>query len=479
MPVNWNAMEHESGGPAAAHLKKYSLQTVSDADDNEETPGMRNRINVWMRRIYARRWLLAVVFATLIVLEITFALPFSAIAAGIGVVTAAAAVAPREGVVRITHLPPAPVNGLFPPAQVIAALLRGFPDPAIVLTMSGNVLLLNEKAEEIFPDIKAGRHISGVIRHPQMLDAVNRAKSGEQAQTVVYAERVPVERHMAATISWIGMQDRNAHNDPAVLISLRDLTEQERLDQMRADFVAYASHELKTPLASVIGFIETLQGRAKDDPEARERFLDIMLRQAERMSRLIENLLSLSRVEMRAHLKPDTVLDLGEVIHHAVQTLEPLASASGISLQLLDFEGDAFVLGDRDEMTQVFQNLIHNALKYGHRDGAVRVRLARLSGDNRSPARISVTVEDDGLGIAAQHLPRLTERFYRVSQGAAAERNGTGLGLAIASQVIARHRGEMKISSKIGDGSAFTVILAEHRAQEINNTGMTYASNLL
>ncbi|GEM_PF-108582 len=478
MPVNWNAMEHESGGPASAHLKKHSLHMISDADASDEAQGSLNRLTVWLRRIYARRWVLAVVFATLIVMEITFALPFSAIVTGIAVVTAAAAIVPREGVVRITHLPPEPINGLFPPAQIIAALLRGFPDPAIVLTVSGNVLLLNEKAEEIFLDIKPGRHVSGVIRNPQMLDAVNRAKAGEQAQTVVYTERVPVERHMAATISWVGIEDREAQNDPAVLISLRDLTEQERLDQMRADFVAYASHELKTPLASVIGFIETLQGRAKDDPEARERFLDIMLRQAERMSRLIENLLSLSRVEMRAHLKPDTALDLGEVIHHAVQTLEPLASASGISLQVLDFQGDVFVLGDRDEMTQVFQNLIHNALKYGRHGGAVRVRLARLSGDNRSSARIAITVEDDGVGIAAQHLPRLTERFYRVSQGAAAERNGTGLGLAIASQVIARHRGEMKISSKIGDGSAFTVILAEHRAQDSGNTRKIYVSNL-
>ncbi len=456
--------------------ERYNLRMTSDTDNNGVEPSERTWLAVSLRRIHARRWILAAALVTFVVLEITFALPLSAVIGGISVMTAAAAFAPREGIVRIMREEMQPANNLFSASQIIAPLLQGLPDPAIMLTASGNVLLLNKKAEEVFEELKPGRHVSGVIRNPQMLDAINRAKAGELAQTVVYSERVPVERHMAATISWIGLPDRVNHNGPAVLISLRDLTEQERLDQMRADFVAYASHELKTPLASVIGFIETLQGRAKDDPEARERFLDIMLRQAERMSRLIENLLSLSRVEMRAHLKPDSPLDLGEVIHHAVQTLEPLAAASAISLEVQNFNTDLMVLGDRDELTQVFQNLIHNALKFGRPGGAVRVRIARLRGDHRTPARIAVTVEDDGVGIPAQHLPRLTERFYRVSQGEAAEKNGTGLGLAIASQVIARHRGELKISSKIGDGSAFTVILAEYQTQDYGAIGRALSS---
>jgi two-component system phosphate regulon sensor histidine kinase PhoR len=169
---------------------------------------------------------------------------------------------------------------------------------------------------------------------------------------------------------------------------------------------------------------------------------------------------------MRAHLKPDTPIDLVEVVQHAVQSLEPLAQQSGVGLELKEFGAEALILGDRDEMTQVFQNLIHNAIKYGREGGTVRLRLARMPGDKPGAPRLAVTVEDDGLGIPPQHLPRLTERFYRVSQDGPAEKNGTGLGLAIAHQVITRHRGELKISSKIGDGSAFTVILNEHRLRD-------------
>ncbi|MDX2264562.1 MAG: ATP-binding protein [Hyphomicrobiales bacterium] len=413
------------------------------------------------RRLYARRWMLLVACLTLFALEIAFALPFPAVLAALSAFAATAAFAPRDGIVA--SVPPGPAPASSPRAEaVVAGVLRGVPDPAVVLTSACNVLLFNDKAADVIEDLMPGRHLSGVIRHPKVLDAVTLAKEGAPPQTVAYVDRVPVERHFSATISWIGASRTLSASDPAILIVLRDLTEQERLDQMRADFVAYASHELKTPLASVIGFIETLQGRAKDDPEARARFLDIMLRQAKRMARLIENLLSLSRVEMRAHLKPETIIDLNEVVQHAVQSLEPLASANGIRLEAQELSGGATILGDWDEMAQVFQNLIHNALKYGRDGGFVRVRVARLN-DRRAPGRIAVTVEDDGLGIAPQHLPRLTERFYRVEQGAAADRTGTGLGLAIASQVIARHRGELKIASMLGEGSAFTVVLAEHK----------------
>ncbi len=459
--------------------ERYNLRMMSDADADGLEPTERSLVAVSLRRIHARRWILAAALLSFVFLDITFSLPFSAVVGAISVVTAVAALAPREGIVRIMREEAVREPPHVEATQVVAPFLEGLPDPALVLSASGNILLVNRKAIEVFEELKPGRHVSGVIRNPRMLDAINRVRSGEPSHTVIYSERVPVERHMAATIAWVGVSDRPTNDSPALLISLRDLTEQERLEQMRADFVAYASHELKTPLASVIGFIETLQGRAKDDPEARERFLGIMLRQAERMSRLIENLLSLSRVEMRAHLKPDRPLDLGEVIHHAVQTLEPLATASSISLEVQDFDSDLTVLGDRDELTQVFQNLIHNALKYGREGGAVRVRVARLRVDNRTPSRIAVTIEDDGVGIAAQHIPRLTERFYRVSEGAAADKNGTGLGLAIASEVINRHRGELKISSKIGDGSAFTVILAEHRAPDFETMPQRLSSRNL
>jgi two-component system phosphate regulon sensor histidine kinase PhoR len=225
---------------------------------------------------------------------------------------------------------------------------------------------------------------------------------------------------------------------------------------MRADFIANASHELRTPLASLKGYVETLQGSAKDDTAARERFLKTMAEQAERMSRLVDDLLSLSRVEMREYLPPTDKVELGAVLAEVAQSLEPLSQQASIELALLPGEAEASVWGDRDELTQVFQNLLQNAIKYGRSGGKVEVRLGRETGPT---LRYRVDVIDDGPGIAPQHLPRLTERFYRVSAAASRERGGTGLGLAIVKHILNRHRGELQIASTLGQGSTFSAIL--------------------
>lgn len=414
-------------------------------------------------RLVVRKWLIALAFALFFGFAAAYSIPWEAgISAGI-VFAVGAALIPRSGLsVLAEPLILSPQTGANNPdtAAIAQIFVEALPEPVLLLAADGTVLFYNKRAHDAFDGLKTGWHISGVIRNPQVLDAVANAGKAAKMRTVNYVERVPVEKHLAATVSWL--DGASGRGGSAILVLVRDLTEQERMDQMRADFIANASHELKTPLASLLGFIETLQGAAKHDGEARERFLAIMARQAERMARLIDNLMSLSRVEMRAHLRPQDQVRIADVVRAACDALEPMAAEANVRLNVSSTVNGACVQADRDELTQVFVNLVQNAIKYGRPGGAVSIALGRLPKTSPATAsRISVTVEDDGLGIAAQHLPRLTERFYRVPDGGAPERGGTGLGLAIVKHVINRHRGELQISSQEGVGSKFTVLLAE------------------
>ncbi len=246
-----------------------------------------------------------------------------------------------------------------------------------------------------------------------------------------------------------------------MLITFRDLTEQDRLAQMRADFIANASHELRTPLASLRAFVETLQGPARDDVNARTRFLTLMASQAERMTRLIDDLLSLSRVEMRVHLPPRGIVELNETAAYVCQSIEPVAEAAKVKLSLVRDAAAARIRGDREEIVQVLQNLIQNAIKYGREDGTIEVRVGRDAPRGAGDARVWVSVTDNGPGIAPEHLPRLTERFYRVNVASSREKGGTGLGLAIVKHILNRHRGELRIASRLGAGSTFTASFEE------------------
>jgi two-component system phosphate regulon sensor histidine kinase PhoR len=238
-----------------------------------------------------------------------------------------------------------------------------------------------------------------------------------------------------------------------------DETELVRLDRMRADFIANASHELRTPLASLTGFIETLLGPARDDAVNRERFLRIMLEQAGRMARLIDDLLSLSRIELKVHLRPVASVDLGPLVGHVSDVLAPLARENGSTVVTHVPDGPAMVRGDRDELIQVVANLGENGIKYGRPDGTVTITVAAEPGPDAAPGWV-VTVTDDGPGIAPEHLPRLTERFYRVDADTSRRQKGTGLGLAIVKHIVNRHRGRLTIRSELGTGSTFSVWLA-------------------
>jgi two-component system phosphate regulon sensor histidine kinase PhoR len=411
------------------------------------------------QRLYRRRWLLALTVGVILFFVGIYDLPFFPAVLGFGAIATGAAFIPREGVrnpLRLQFL-----ENEHAPADVGLAIVNALPSPVVLLDPFGRVVTFNQLASDFLPAMRKGDHISGVLRDPDVLDAVAKAHLSPSRRAVVtFEQRVPVERHTEATISWIAKDSKPAPGSvPAIMIYLRDLTEQERLDSLYTDFVANASHELRTPLASVIGYIDTLRGAARNDEKVRDQFLDIMARQAYRMARLIENLLSLSRIEMRVHLRPQTRVDLNDIARHVLTDLQPLAERTGVAFHLETLPEPAWILGERDELVQVITNLVDNGVKYGRNGGNVwlTIRRGEANGDR---GRFLLTVRDDGEGIDEKHLPRLTERFYRAND-MSTEKTGTGLGLAIVQHVVNRHRGELRIASERGRGSSFTISLAE------------------
>jgi len=431
---------------------------TTQRDEDRAARSAVHRLKRWRRRLYLRRWLVAVV-ALIALIQAAFAgLNLFAAVAGVAVVAAAAGALPREGILKRRATRRDDRSRGADPLDAIGRAIDGLPEPAIVLSRQGIVLRFNAQAAGSYAMLKAGVPVSTAVRHPQLLDAIDNAASHHRHQVVALNEVVPVERWLSAAVSWIG-PPRAGPNDPAIFVFLRDLTEQERIGQMRADFVANASHELKTPLASVLGFIETLRGPARNDEKARDEFLGVMAREAERMKRVINDLLSLSRVEMKAHLRPTDPVEINEVLDYVRGSLERVAAERKIGIDVQGYDAPRYVLGEREGLVQVFENLVNNAIKYGREDGLVRIVASRESG---SEPMLRIAVIDDGLGIDEEHLPRLTERFYRVNITDSRSRGGTGLGLSIVKHVLNRHRGQLRISSMPGEGSSFTVLLPEY-----------------
>ncbi len=310
-------------------------------------------------------------------------------------------------------------------------------------------------AEESGPSVEAAVDLPlvSLIRAPGLIEAIeDTITDGAPRSVEAPLIRKRTERRLLAHVRALGPA---APREPAALVLIEDRTRIRQIEEMRQDFIANASHELKTPLASIIGFIETLQGPAKDDPAARARFLGIMATQAERMKRLVEDLMSLSRIEMNAHVRPKGAVDLAALAHATVAAMEPVAREAGATLAL-EVEGEGpVVAGDQDQLAQLLTNLLDNAIKYGGE--GVTVTIHRAAPAPEWPGMVGLTVADDGPGIPREHLPRLTERFYRVSVARSKAVGGTGLGLAIAKHILTRHRGELQIRSKLGEGSAFTI----------------------
>ena len=330
-------------------------------------------------------------------------------------------------------------------------LIGAMPEPAVIVDADGRAAAANGPAFELLPTLKIGEPLVLALRSPDVIDAIPLVTTTGKAETVLWSERVPIERLFEVCVAPLAT---DAGEIVATLLTLRDLTETRRVERMRADFIANASHELRTPLASLLGFIETLQGSAHDDPRAREKFLPIMREQGRRMARLIEDLLSLSRIEQKQHVRPEAAVDLTQAARHVADTLGPLAREMGVEIKL-SADQPVIVTGDRDELVRVAENLIENAIKYGGRPEATDGDRVEVS-VTKTASEGCLAVRDFGRGISPEHLPRLTERFYRVDPGQSRAKNGTGLGLAIVKHILARHRGRLAIASRPEHGSTFT-----------------------
>lgn len=368
------------------------------------------------------------------------------------------------------------------------AILRTLPEQVMVIAaqeiddLAGQrILFSNAAARDFFRIQDDGVLLITAIRNPDVLEVVDEALFGGLAGEVAYELGGAQERYLRAFVRPLG---EALDGRRLALLMMRDETNARRNERMRADFLANASHELRTPLASLSGFIETLRGHARDDTAARDRFLQIMATQAERMSRLIDDLLSLSRIELNEHIAPEGRVDLSQVVADVVDAIGPLLAESEVQL-VMDVPGPglALAVGDRDQMVQVMQNLIDNAVKYSKGRGPVRVeclanltgeaaialrepqaaRLALLTPDDVEDGRyVCLRVTDSGPGIARQYLPRLAERFYRVEGQKSGERSGTGLGLAIVKHIINRHRGGFAVESLAGSGASFVAYFPVH-----------------
>lgn len=340
----------------------------------------------------------------------------------------------------------------------IEALIGALPMPALFIDRGEHIIASNVSAKNILGEGLTGRNYITALRQPAVLSAIERCMQNEMDTRARYlGSDGPRDTSFELRCAYVTAQGLTG-----ALVTFTDVTDLEQTNQMRRDFVANVSHELRTPLTSVIGFIETLQGPAKDDAAAQTRFLGIMARETARMNRLVDELLSLSRVESDARKRPTQQVDLAALLNSVVHTLGALAedSQGALTLSILPDAEDLSLAADADQLQQVFTNLIENAVKYG--GAGVRVTVT-LHGPRFEPrlrrqgARISV--RDTGVGFDPVHIPRLTERFYRIDSHRSREMGGAGLGLAIVKHIINRHRGRLEVHSALGQGSEFIVVL--------------------
>jgi len=334
-------------------------------------------------------------------------------------------------------------------AQVV---LHHLPDPLLVLDETRRIVRTNEAADILLGPNLVGRDLAVALRQPPLLAAADAVLRGEGDRFVEFDLIDPVERHLSARIVPL----MPARADGSAVLILHDVTVLKRSERLRADFAANASHELRTPLASLIGFIETLRGPARDDMGAHDRFLGIMAEQSARMGRLVEDLLSLSKIEMNEHQSPTGRVDIADLLNRVTNGLDQRAASRGMIIRTVIPPDLPPALGDPDELAQVIQNLVDNAIKYARAGTDIVVEVAP---SGKRPAALAIAIRDQGDGIPREHLARLTERFYRVDTARSRELGGTGLGLAIVKHIVNHHRGLLEIDSELGRGSVFTIHL--------------------
>ena len=340
-------------------------------------------------------------------------------------------------------------------ADGVRLFADALPDPAIVLDRRSVVFHLNAAARQQFPAVIVDSPLAFTLRAPSLLGAIETVRKTSAPESIELHQSVPNETWHRVTVAPLAPGD--AVNDGVLVITMHNLTEGKRLESLRSDFIANASHELRTPLTSLVGFIDTLLGPAANDKEARERFLGLMRGQAGRMAKLIEDLLSLSRIEMRQHVRPTAPVELNTLVREVAEGLQNLAADSETRLALSVPDEPLVVSGDRDELYEVFENLIENAIKYGGEGGPIEIELGTAT--SRQGFCAALTVTDHGPGVAAEHVPRLTELFYRVDAESSRKKKGTGLGLAIVKHIVTRHHGLLSIRSQPGQGTRVEVLL--------------------
>ena len=343
--------------------------------------------------------------------------------------------------------------------QAELVVLDHIPDPVILLGAQREVIFANRAAMDLLQASYRNRDLAQSLRHPAVLEIADAVLRGAPERSAEVDLLLPVQRTLLARAIAV------PGNGPTrAMLTFHDMTESRQLEQIRQDFVANVSHELRSPISAIVGFIETLRGPAREDVAARERFLAIMAEEASRMSRLIDNLLSLSRVEATEHVRPRELIDITAILGTVRDLLSRRAQERQMDLRLELDPNLPSIQGNRDELTEVFHNLIDNAIKYGRMGTAIRVvahsieRIPDIGG-----AGLAIAVENQGEGIEAEHIPRLTERFYRIDKGRSRKMGGTGLGLAIVKHIVNRHRGRLVIESTLGFGARFTVYLPAPR----------------
>jgi two-component system phosphate regulon sensor histidine kinase PhoR len=344
--------------------------------------------------------------------------------------------------------------------RLLSALLEALPDPLLLVGEGREVLRANRAADALFGHSPAGRPLEASLRDPAVLAATDGAlaRKGEAHLSI----QLPGATLRAFAVHVVPVE---LQGQPAGLLGLRELTAQLMIERMRSDFIANASHEMRTPLAALLGFIETLQGPARDDPKAQKQFLETMAAEARRMSRLVDDLLSLSRIELIAHQPPSGEIDLADCARTVVRNLGPYAEKRRVELELSLADELPKIRADRDQIIQLLTNLIDNAIKYGGEGKRVEIAADRLAeappgaGPLTGRPTVRVTVRDHGPGIPREHLPRVTERFFRVDKARSRQLGGTGLGLAIVKHILRRHRGHLLIESEVGEGTEATIYL--------------------
>ncbi len=437
-----------------------------DRPPNNRFEQMQESARAMVQRLYNARYILAAAAILALILSLSglvkpwlIWLGFIVLAVAASIPTRSRSIRKRERMLRR--------EGRGSSSDIVYSTCEALDEPVFILSARGKLEYQNRAATERFGTMVPQAHLSARLRAPEILEMVDRAIADKCAHQIDYVEKVPSERWYRVRIAPMKANPVRGDGGLLFLLTFRDQSEARRIDKMRTDFIANASHELRTPLASLSGFVETLQGPAREDPKAQKEFLKIMQEQAGRMTRLLDDLLSLSRLEMKAHLEPTDSVELEPLLRHVCDSLGPLADELGVEVDVSVPDVPVRVFGDRDELIQVFENLVENACKYGQSGKRVEVT---LHPPNEANGLIEVSVRDFGPGIPREDVPRLTERFYRVNVEASRSKKGTGLGLAIVKHILTRHRARLIVHSTPGEGSEFVVRFSRQPGEQVEIT---------